>query len=141
MSKLKTYEVIVRTSGEWSGTVQAPSLVDAQRIGEQEFDEGNLQQCGEEVETVIAFKRRKRTGSWDTFERRFEPLPAPNHDYLWDIGTVSQDIDERNWWTVLDCNGRLYLSPGFRFVDRYAFVRCAKPWTDIDYRQPGYRYD
>ena len=32
-------------------------------------------------------------------------------------------------------------SPGFRFVNRFAFVRCAKPWTDVDLHQPGYRYD
>jgi hypothetical protein len=64
MSKLKSYEVIVKTSAEWSGTVQAKSRSDARRIAGQEFDEGSLQQCGEEVETVIAFKPRTRRGSW-----------------------------------------------------------------------------
>ena len=51
---------------------------------------------------------------------------------IWDVGTVQEDTDYRHWWTVLDCEGRLLLAPGFRFVNRFAFVRCAKPWTDMD---------
>ena len=141
MSVLKPYDVIVKTTAEWSGTVSATSLRHAKLLAEESFGEGGLNQCGEEVETVIAFRPRTRIGSWSTFERRFEPLPAPNHDVLWDVGTVQEDTDYRHWWTVLDCEGRLLLAPGFRFVNRFAFVRCAKPWTDVDFHQPGYRYD
>lgn len=138
---LKSYDVIVKTTAEWTGTVNATSLRHAKQLAEESFDEGGLSQCGEDVEAVIAFRPRKRVGSWHTFERRFDPLPAPNHDYLWDVGTVQEEADFRYWWTVLVCEGRLSLSPGFRFVDRFAFVRCAKPWTDVDFQQPGYRYD
>ena len=138
---LKSYDVIVKTTAEWSGTVDATSLRHAKQLAEESFGEGGLSQCGEDVEAVVAFRLRKRVGSWATFERRFGPLPAPNHDYLWDVGTVQKDADFRYWWTVLDCEGRLSLSPGSRFVDRFAFVRCAKPWTDVDFQQPGYRYD
>ena len=138
---LKSYEVIVKTTTEWSGTVDATSLRHAKQLAEESFGEGGLSQCGEDVEAVVAFRLRKRVGSWSTFERRFGPLPAPNHDYLWDVGAVQKDADFRYWWTVLDCEGRLSLSPGARFVDRFAFVRCAKPWTDVDFQQPGYRYD
>ncbi len=141
MSKLKSYDVIVKTTTEWYGTVNAPSLRHAKKLAEESFDEGNLRQCGEEVEAVIAFRPRTRMGSWTTFERRFDPMPAPDHDYLWVIGTVTENADYRYWWTVLDCEGRLSLSPGFRFVNRFAFVRCAKPWTDVDFQQPGYLYD
>ncbi len=87
------------------------------------------------------FKQRVRCGSWNTFDRRFEPLPAPDHDLLWEIGQVPKGADYRYWWTVLDCEGHLYLSPGFRFVNRFAFIRCARPWTDDDQRQPDYWYD
>jgi hypothetical protein len=138
---MKSYDVIVKTTAEWSGTVNAASLRHAKQLAEESFGEGGLSQCGEEVEAVVAFRPRKRVGSWATFERRFDPLPAPNHDYLWDVGTVHEDADFRYWWTVLDCEGRLSLSPGFRFADRFAFVRCANPWTDVDFQQPGYRYD
>jgi len=87
------------------------------------------------------FKQRARCGNWNTFERRFAPLPAPDHDVLWEIGQVPPDVDDRYWWTVLDCEGQLYLSPGFRFVNRFAFVRCEQPWTEDDQQQPDYRYD
>lgn len=87
-------------------------------------------------------RRRHRCGSWSTFERRFQPMPAPNHDLLWEVrGEVPRDADYRYWWTVLDYGGRLHVSPGFRFVNRFAFIRCSVPWTDDDERQPDYRYD
>jgi len=87
------------------------------------------------------FKQRIRTGSWSTFERRFNPLPAPHHDVLWDLHELPPDAEARYWWTVVDCDGRLYLTPGFRFVNRFAYVRCAVPWTSDDEGQPEYRYD
>jgi hypothetical protein len=86
-------------------------------------------------------RQRIRCGSWRTFERRFRPMPAPVHDFLWNIGTVPEGADCRFWWTVLDCDGRLYVSPGFRFVNRFAFIRCAIAWTDDDQLQPDYLYD
>ena len=52
MSKLKTYDVIVHISAEWYGTVQATSRADAKRIAEEQYDEGDLRQCGEETEGV-----------------------------------------------------------------------------------------
>jgi hypothetical protein len=93
------------------------------------------------LRTSRPFKQRTRCGSWHTFERRFGPLPAPDHDLLWEIGQVPKDADYRYWWTVLDGEGRIYLAPGFRFVNRFAFVRCARPWTDVDFHQTSYRYD
>jgi hypothetical protein len=49
-------------------------------------------------------------------------------------------IDITHWWTVLDCAGRLYLSTGFRFVNRLAYVRCEVPWTAAG-ELADYRYD
>ena len=86
-------------------------------------------------------RQRTRCGSWRTFERRFEPMPAPNHHLLWEANEIPADGDPHRWWTVLDYDGRLYLSPGFRFVNRFAYVRCARPWTEDDERQPDYLYD
>jgi hypothetical protein len=86
-------------------------------------------------------KQHTRCGSWRTFERRFQPLPAPSHDVLWDLHQLPRGADARYWWTVLDCDGRLYVSPGFRFVNRFAYIRCTLPWTNDDDDQPDYRYD
>lgn len=86
-------------------------------------------------------KQRTRCGSWRTFERRFQPMPAPDHDVLWETHQVPENPDCRFWWTVLDCDGRLLIAPGFRFVNRFAFIRCALPWTDEDEGQPDYVFD
>ena len=49
-------------------------------------------------------------------------------------------IDYRQWWTVIDCAGGLYLAAGFHYVNRLAYVRCEVPWTDAD-QLIDYRYD
>jgi len=141
MSKLKSYEVFVKTSGEWYGSVNAKSLREAKRLAEDEFNEGNLRQCGEEVEGVIAFKPRTRSGSWSTFERRFQPIDSPDETVWWHRGQLPKDVDARLVWTILDCEGRLFVRPGFHFVNRIDYVRCRLPWSDEDLHQPGYRYD
>ena len=141
MSKLKTYEVTIKTSAEWTGTVQAQSLADAKRIGEEEFNEGSLRQCGEEVEGVIAYRPRTRCGSWSTFERRFKPIDSPDQTVWWRREQLPKDVDERLVWTITDCDGKLYVAPGYHFVNRIDYVLCELPWTDEDFAQPTYRYD
>lgn len=141
MSKLKDYEVILKTSAEWYGTVQAKSLRDAKRIAEDEFNEGQLKQFGEEVEAVIAFKPRKRCGSWSTFERRFRPIDSPDQTVWWRSEQLPADVDPNLVWTIVDCDGKLLVSPGFHVVNRIDYVLCEVPWTDEDQHQPSYRYD
>ena len=92
--------------------------------------------------TARAQKQRTRRGSWRTFERRFQPMSAPKHHLLWDVRSeVPADADCRFWWTLVDCDRSLYVTPGFRFVNRFAYIRCAVPWTDDDEQQPDYLYD
>jgi len=50
-------------------------------------------------------------------------------------------VDPRLVWTIVDCDGKLYVSPGFHYVNRIDYVLCGNPWTDDDERQPDYRYD
>lgn len=35
-------------------------------------------------------------------------------------------------WTVLDCEGKLYVSPGFHWVNRQMHIMTVKPWTADD---------
>ncbi len=80
------------------------------------------------IETKLATHRtRIRCGSWRTFERRFQPMSAPSHDVLWDLHQLPENVEPHHWWTVLDCDGRLYVSPGFRFVNRFAYIRPDYP--------------
>ena len=46
---------IVVTTDEWAGTVQATSRYAARKLAEEAFNEGNLQQCGEEISTGGTF--------------------------------------------------------------------------------------
>lgn len=53
MSKLKTYDVIVTTSDQWAGTVEARSRSSARRLGETEFNESNnFRQIDQEVTRI-----------------------------------------------------------------------------------------
>ena len=141
MSKHTTYSVIVKTSGEWHGTVSAASKRAATELAKTLFDAGSLQQSGEETEDIIVFKQRRRIGSWTTFERRFEPKDSPDGSVWWSREQLPIDIAPRHVWTIVDCDGKLYVSPGFHFVNRLDYVLCDVPWTDEDLRQPDYRYD
>lgn len=84
---------------------------------------------------------RTRCGSWPVFERRFNPIVRADGSLIWDRSELPEAIVAEQWWTVLDYDGKLYLSPGFRFVNRLGYVRCTTPWTDVDQLQPDYRYD
>ncbi len=52
MGELKTYDVIVVTTDEWAGTVQATSRSAARKLAEAAFNDGEFQQCGEEIERI-----------------------------------------------------------------------------------------
>ncbi|MGO9547086.1 MAG: hypothetical protein ACLPPF_20125 [Rhodomicrobium sp.] len=83
-----------------------------------------------------------RARSWRVFERRFRPINRPEGIPLWDRFELRTQppLDVREWWTVIDCDGHLYLSAGFRFVNRFGYVRCEVPWTEAG-AVTLYRYD
>ena len=85
-------------------------------------------------------KARTRAGSWDTFERRYEPVDAPDGTVMWGLNSLPAGIDERLVWTVLDCDGKSYVVPGFAFVNRMGYVITKNPWPEIEFSNPGYHY-
>ena len=84
--------------------------------------------------------KRTRAGSWNTFERRFKPIIREAGSLIWHNDEIPRPIVGRHWWTVLDCDGKLYLGAGFHYVNRIGYIRCETPWTDAD-RLRDYRYD
>ena len=82
--------------------------------------------------------RRPRT--WDTFERLFDPIVREDDTVLRERWDLPADLDPRHVWTVLDCDGRLFLTPGFRFVNRFAYVLCCNAWGGEAHAHPDYRY-
>ena len=80
-------------------------------------------------------------GSWSLFERRFEPIVHEDDCLLWEVGTLPKPLDPREWWTVLDCDGALFVVAGLRFVNRFAYIRCRNRWRGDCDDHPDYRYD
>lgn len=84
--------------------------------------------------------RRIHTGSLAIFERRFKPLLCKEGALIWHNSEIPRPIVGRHWWTVLDCDGKLYVSAGFHFVNRIGYIKTEIPWTDADH-QRDWRYD
>ena len=73
-----------------------------------------------------------RAGTWNTFVKRFDPqMTATDNTPLHEWADV-QNLDPHYVWTVLDCEGKLYCSTGFHWVNRFAYLKCSKPWTDAE---------
>jgi hypothetical protein len=89
--------------------------------------------------------RRKARAARDyrIFVDTFKPIPLdPANPHYFE-----RDFDDKAWreadprfvWTVIDTNGEgVWFSPGRRFVNRFAAVLCAVPWTD---EAKDYAYD
>lgn len=86
-------------------------------------------------------KAHTRSGSWRTFERRFKPIERADGIVWYEHWHLPAGIDHHFVWTIVDCDGRLYATPGFRFVNRLMYLVCAIPWTDHDTQQPDYVYN
>ncbi len=84
--------------------------------------------------------KRQRARSWSQFDDRFEPVIRDDGSLIWHNDEIPRPIDFHHWWTVLDCDGKLYVAPGFRWVNRIGFIRTRVPWTRDD-ELDDYRYD
>ena len=81
-----------------------------------------------------AVKPRHRVGSWASFERRYQPIASNTIDdtVLRDWREIPAETDIHLVWTVLDCDGRLCIVPGFASVNYFARIICTNPWPDIE---------
>ena len=80
-----------------------------------------------------------RARSYAVFERRYQPVEH-GESILRDWQDIPSDTDEHLVWTVVDCDGRLYLTPGYTYVNYLGRVLCAKPWPEAEFSGPGYVY-
>ena len=81
-----------------------------------------------------------RARSWAVFERRFKPVIREDESLIWHNDEIPRPIVGRHWWTVLDCDGKLTISAGFRFVNRLGYIRTEVEWTKADELR-DWRYD
>ena len=85
-------------------------------------------------------KVRTRSGSWTTFERRFQPIDGPDGATYWRGDQLPKGVDPHLVWTIVEGDRHLWLKPGFCFVNRIDYVLCFVPWTEDNPKQPRYRY-
>ncbi len=83
---------------------------------------------------------RRAARTWHDFERRFHPIVRADGSLIWHNDEIPRPIELRTWWTILDCDGRLYVSPGIRWVNRIGYLRTRLPWTRAD-EPHDWRYD
>ena len=81
-----------------------------------------------------------RVRSWANFERRFDPITHADGSLLWDWCDLPKPIDIHRTWTVVDCDGKLYVTTGLHYVNRIGYLRTGRPWSAEDELQ-DYRYD
>lgn len=86
-------------------------------------------------------KQRKITGSYWNFDRRYKPLYDADGSIArnWDDPSL-KDVDVHYVWTIVDCDGKLILTPGFATVNYFARVLCRNPWGADEEFNTGYRY-
>lgn len=79
-----------------------------------------------------------RREDFDVWYDKFKP--EENEDgsiklyetYGKDLSYVTHIADNQHGrlWTIVDCDGKLYLTPGFRYVNRINYVVCKNNWNE-----------
>jgi hypothetical protein len=79
-----------------------------------------------------------RAMSYSAFERRYKPFQATELGFDGSMGEHMVDYatargrKPEQVWTVVDCDGKLYLASGFHVVNRMGYIVCAEPHDDTD---------
>jgi hypothetical protein len=78
--------------------------------------------------------RTPTTMRWSTFHDRYEPLTEPSGDsQLWEREALqAANPDLNHVWTVIDCDGTLYVTAGYHVVNRLGYAVTKHPWVTGD---------
>ena len=71
---------------------------------------------------------------YNKFEQMFEPLVRPDGTILFetygaDLERIRQ-TDNHHVWTLVDCDGKLFITAGYHLVNRMNYIITQKPWQD-----------
>jgi hypothetical protein len=89
---------------------------------------------------IIDVKPRSRAGTWDSFAKRYGPIDGPDGSTMWHFKDLPAGIEDRRVWTVVDCDGTLYVVPGYHTVNYLGRVVTTHGWSDTEESNPGYVY-
>lgn len=79
--------------------------------------------------------------SWETFERRFGPIPRENGNYLWQLRELDTNNEENHWWTVYQSENHILLTPEVCLCDvTYGYLKSWVQWGGRPCFHPYYLY-
>lgn len=78
---------------------------------------------------------------YEEFENKYQPLnnllvkDAPFGEKMFEtygpeLDYVKDNINKNTVWTILDCDGELYISAGYHIVNRIGYLITEIPWED-----------
>jgi hypothetical protein len=72
--------------------------------------------------------------TFEKFDEKYNPIVRDNDTIQWETYgndlLVVQLYPNNKIWTCVETEGKLYLIPGYHFVDRLFYVICNNDWTD-----------
>lgn len=87
--------------------------------------------------------RKGRRDDYTIFLEDFKPHIAEDEESLRLYHWEGEDwerlkkADPNCIWTILDCDGKMYICPGYHYVNRMDYLITEKPWRE---GQRDYRY-
>jgi hypothetical protein len=74
--------------------------------------------------------------TYDEFENKFEPIENNLGDEGYLFETYGQEVDyvsqqeEHFVWTLIEVEDKLYIIPGFHYVNRLNYLITKNPWNE-----------
>jgi len=76
-----------------------------------------------------------RAGTWRVFERRYSPIYPRGEDDNCLIQTrdgIPEGTPDSKVWSVVDCDGKLIIVPGYAMVNWFAYIITLNPLSERD---------
>jgi hypothetical protein len=105
--------------------------------GDNPDDEDGIEQSIRDVQE-FEDTLKLQLGEALSFDEHWNVIRTENGDVLQiDIEPGPHLTDEQasRTWTVMDCEGRLGITPGLAYVNRLHYIQTTEPWTDDDFKK------
>lgn len=100
-----------------------------------EDEDDDAQVRAEKIMNALNALEEANEKAYEEWFSKYEPeMSGGENSAVRMYETYGNDLEEvkavppGHLWTVLDCDGVLYLSPGFHFVNRINYVICRNPY-------------
>ncbi len=69
-------------------------------------------------------------GTYEDFDARYQPIDDGQGTIMRDWRDIPSDTPVEFVWTVVECDGEMFLAPGYHKVNYMGRVMCRNPWED-----------